>query len=250
MQDIADPVRGIENNGGLYGERHGWYLPGYPDSSWRTTTLPASNAVSGTAWYRTTFNLHIPKVDDASLGLTIGDASTPQDSGDYRALIFVNGWNMGQYIADVGPQHTFVVPNGVLNPDGHNTLAIAVTSNGGAGNGLEKVVLTNLGTVRGGVPVTMNDSPGWNAATYGSPKVPNDVTAEGVTSTVSNPAEGGSSFTVTGTVDNASGPAATGVTASLDLPTGWTATPQGSDRNRHAGARRIEHVKLDGDDPE
>ena len=227
-EDIADPVRGIENNGGLYGERHGWYLPGYPDSGWRTTTLPASNAVSGTAWYRTTFNLNIPKVDDASLGLTIGDASTPQDSGDYRALIFVNGWNIGQYIADVGPQHTFVVPNGVLNPDGHNTLAIAVTSNGGAGNGLEKVVLTNLGTVRGGVPVTMNDSPSWNAATYGSPKVPNDVTAEGVTSTVSNPAEGGSSFTVTGTVDNASGPAATGVTASLDLPTGWTATPQGS----------------------
>ncbi len=38
---------------------------------------------------------------------------------------------MGQYIADVGPQHTFVIPNGVLNPDGHNTLAIAVTSDGG-----------------------------------------------------------------------------------------------------------------------
>ena len=29
-EDIADPVRGPVNNGGLYGERAGWYLPGYP----------------------------------------------------------------------------------------------------------------------------------------------------------------------------------------------------------------------------
>src|SRR5664280_145734 len=44
----------------------------------------------------------------------------------YRALIFVNGWNLGQYINDVGPQHTFVLPNGILDPNGTNTLAIAV----------------------------------------------------------------------------------------------------------------------------
>ncbi|HEX3830798.1 MAG TPA: beta-galactosidase, partial [Solirubrobacteraceae bacterium] len=158
-EDIADPVRGPINNGGLYGERAGWYLPGYPDRGWRTATVPASSASPGTTWYRTTFRLRIPQADDASLGLTIGDPSVPRSSGDYRALIFVNGWNMGQYIADVGPQHTFVVPNGVLDPDGQNTLAIAVTSDGGPGNGLERVALTNLGTVRGGVPLTLDDSP-------------------------------------------------------------------------------------------
>ena len=76
-------------------------------------------------------------------------------------LIFVNGWNIGQYIANVGPQHTFVVPNGILDPHGSNTLALAVTSNGGAGNALEKVALTNLGTVRGGVPLTLVQSPGF-----------------------------------------------------------------------------------------
>ena len=158
-EDIADPARGVENNGGLYGERHGWYLPGYPDGIWATARVPATTAMSGTSWYRTTFNLHVPKVDDASLGITIGDPSTPQSSANYRALIFVNGWNMGQYIANVGPQHTFVIPNGVLNPDGHNTLALAVTSDGGPGNGLEKVALTNLGTVRGGVPVQIDRAP-------------------------------------------------------------------------------------------
>ncbi len=115
----------------------------------------------GTSWYRTTFRLDVPPEDDASLGVTIGDPSTPRSSANYRALIFVNGWNMGQYIANVGPQHTFVVPNGVLDPHGENTLAIAVTSDGGPGNGLERVALTDLGTVRGGVPLTLDDSPGY-----------------------------------------------------------------------------------------
>jgi hypothetical protein len=68
---------------------------------------------------------------------------------------------MGQYIANVGPQHTFVVPTGVLNPHGANTLAIAVTSDGGAGNGLEQVALTNIATVRGGVAVPVDESPGY-----------------------------------------------------------------------------------------
>ena len=82
-------------------------------------------------------------------------------SGAYRVLIFVNGWNMGQYIGDVGPQHTFAVPNGILDPRGVNTLALAVTSNGGAANALERVTLTNLGTVRGGAPLTLVNSPGF-----------------------------------------------------------------------------------------
>ena len=153
--------------------------------------MPATTAMSGTAWYRTTFDLHVPAADDASLGLTIGDPSTPQAAANYRALIFVNGWNMGQYIADVGPQHTFVIPNGVLNPDGRNTLAIAVTSNGGPGNGLEKVSLTNLGTVRGGVPVQMDRAPSWNPATWGAPAHPSVVTMEGFTGNAATPTHGG-----------------------------------------------------------
>ena len=152
-EDLADPVRGPENNGGLYGERHGWYLPGYPDGDWSTDDRARQHGDVGHRVVPDYVQPGHPAVDDASLGLTIGDPSSPRSTADYRALIFLNGWNMGQYIANVGPQHTFVIPNGVLNPDGQNTLAIAVTSDGGPGNGLEKVALTNLGTVRGGVPV-------------------------------------------------------------------------------------------------
>ena len=141
--------------------------PAIPTATGRTTTVPAASAMSGTAWYRTTFSLNIPRSTTRRSGLTIGDPSSPRSAADYRALIFVNGWNMGQYIANVGPQHTFVIPNGVLNPDGQNTLALAVTSDGGPGNGLEKVALTNLGTVRGGVPVQMDRSPSLERAHVG-----------------------------------------------------------------------------------
>jgi beta-galactosidase GanA len=160
-ESLADTVRGPLNNGGLFGERNGWSLPGFPDSGWQTRPVPDPTVTTGTSWYRTTFTLNVPAGDDASLGLTIGDPTRPRSGGQYRVLIFVNGWNMGQYAGAIGPQHTFVLPNGVLNPNGQNTLALAVTSAGGAGDSLEGVGLTTLGLARGGVPVTLDASPGF-----------------------------------------------------------------------------------------
>jgi beta-galactosidase GanA len=154
-ESIVDTSRGPLNNGGLFGERNGWYLPGFADSGWATHPVPDTTAPAGTSWYRTTFNLSVPSGHDASLGLTIGDPATPRTTRHYRVLIFLNGWNLGQYISDVGPQHTFVLPNGILNPTGQNTLALAVTSDGGSANALEGVRLTNLHTVLGGVPVAV-----------------------------------------------------------------------------------------------
>ncbi|HSR98754.1 MAG TPA: beta-galactosidase [Kofleriaceae bacterium] len=158
-ESIADTVRGPLNNGGLSGERNGWHLPGFPDGGWATRPVPDTAAVAGTAWYRTQFSLSVPAGHDASLGIAIGDPDVRASGGAYRVLIFVNGWNMGQYIGNVGPQHTFIVPSGILDPRGANTLALAVTSNGGAADRLEKVTLTNLGTVRGGVPLSLVNSP-------------------------------------------------------------------------------------------
>ena len=71
---------------------------------------------------RTDVTLNLPQGQDTSLGLTITD----DPSRKYRAEIFVNGWDMGNYVNYVGPQHSFPVPNGVLNPHGNNTIAIAV----------------------------------------------------------------------------------------------------------------------------
>jgi beta-galactosidase GanA len=154
-EDIADPVRGVVNNGGLYGERMGWHLPGLSASNWETVKVPDSRATAGTVWYRTQFDLAVPPGHDASLGLTIGDPRTLRSAGRYRVLLFVNGWQMGQFIAHIGPQRTFVIPNGILDPRGPNTLALAVTSDGQPGSGLETVALVDLGTVRGGVPLEL-----------------------------------------------------------------------------------------------
>ena len=151
-----DPVRGPLNNGGLYGERHGWHLPGFADGGWRETALPHAGKRQGVTWYRTGFKLAVDSGVDASIGLRLTD----DPSRAYRAQIFLNGWNMGQYINDVGPQHTFVLPNGVLRTRGSNTLALAVLSDGTTPAGPGRVELTLLGSAAGGVPVAPVDSPG------------------------------------------------------------------------------------------
>ncbi|WP_370175579.1 glycoside hydrolase family 35 protein [Sphingobium abikonense] len=158
-EELADPVRGVANNGGLYGERMGWHLPGFNDSAWAKASVPGQQATAGTSWFRTAFTLSVPKGQDATIGLSIGDPDTPRSPVRYRVLIFVNGWNMGQFIAHVGPQRTFPIPEGILNHRGENHVALAVTSDGAPGDALESVRLVTLRNVKGGLPVQMVAAP-------------------------------------------------------------------------------------------
>ncbi len=158
---IADVVRGPMNNGGLYGEREGWYLPGKPaGAGWTTAQVTAPPPAPGTYWLRTAFKLDLPKQHDIQLGLAFGDTGRARSERENRALIFVNGWNMGQFIAHIGPQRTFVIPPGILNPNGENTIALAVTTDGKPENALEPVRLVNLRSARGGVPLEIMPAPG------------------------------------------------------------------------------------------
>ncbi|WP_320775041.1 beta-galactosidase [Streptomyces sp. CRN 30] len=144
----ADPERGVLNNGGLHGERAGWHLPGYDDAEWTETAAPHGGARQGETWYRTGFRLAVPAGVDASFGLVLEDAGKGRA---YRAQIFLNGWNIGQYVGDRdGAQHTFTLPNGVLRTRGANTLALAVLSDGTTGSGPATVRLTVLGTASTG----------------------------------------------------------------------------------------------------
>ncbi|MER8010946.1 beta-galactosidase [Streptomyces sp. NPDC094149] len=148
-EKTPDARRGPQNTGGLYGERHGWHLPEYADGSWPAGSLPRADRRQGVTWYRTTFRLAVDPGIDASVGLVLDD----DPARAYRVQIFLNGWNMGQYINDVGPQHTFVLPNGILRTRGSNTLALAVLSDGTTPSGPSDVRLTLLGAAAGGVPV-------------------------------------------------------------------------------------------------
>jgi beta-galactosidase len=158
-ETLADPVRGPLNNGGLFGERSGWSLPGFRDSTWQRVSLPASANKAGVTWYRSTTRLALPKGQDSSIALDITDDATRP----YRATIFVNGWQMGNYVNQLGPQHRFPIPTGILNPNGTNTIAIAVW-NTQAGGGLGRVSLVDLGSYRSSLRVAMVPSPGYAAA--------------------------------------------------------------------------------------
>jgi beta-galactosidase GanA len=152
-----DAVRGPLNTGGLYGERQGWHLPDFPDRGWSPVDLPHTDTRQGVAWYRTGFSLDVDSGTDASIGLTFTD----DPARAYRAQIFLNGWNVGQYANDVGPQHTFVLPNGILRTRGRNTLALAVLSDGTTPAGPALPVLTLLSAASGGTPVPPVPSPAY-----------------------------------------------------------------------------------------
>lgn len=160
-EDLADLVRGPINNGGLYGERMGWYLPvkDVAAQGWTPAHVTDAPPAPGTYWLRSNVTLDLPQDQDVQLGLQIGDPSKAQSDHVTRAIIFVNGWHIGHYIADVGPQHIFVIPPGILNGHGTNTITLAVTSDGQAKNAFEPVRFVVMGNARGGVPVELVPSP-------------------------------------------------------------------------------------------
>ncbi|AQS69763.1 beta-galactosidase [Streptomyces pactum] len=153
-----DPVRGPLNHGGLYGERWGWHLPGYDDDGWEPASFPRRDRRQGVTWYRTAFRLDVPPGIDASVGLVLDD----DPDRDYRAQVFLNGWNMGEYVnGPAGSPHTFVLPNGILRTRAAaNTLALAVLAGGDTASGPGSVRLEPLGGAAGGVPVEPVASPG------------------------------------------------------------------------------------------
>lgn len=210
-----DPVRGPLSTGGLFGERAGWSLPGYPDANWTKVTLPTTDTRPGVSWYRDDVTLNLPKDQDTSLGLTFTD----DPSRKYRATIFVNGWQLGNYVNYVGPEHSFPIPNGILNPNGRNTIAIAVWNLDGSTGGLGTVALTNYGSYASSLKVGMVNSPGYNPVKYAMPTPPSTTVTLAVPDSVSS----GQSFTATATVRvPAWEPKATNITATLQAPAGWT----------------------------
>ncbi|HVV17920.1 MAG TPA: beta-galactosidase [Pseudonocardiaceae bacterium] len=210
-----DPVRGPLSTGGLYGERAGWSLPGYPDGNWHTVSLPTTDTRAGVSWYRDDVTLNLPKGQDTSLGLTFTD----DPSRKYRATLYVNGWQLGNYVNYLGPQHSFPIPNGILNPNGRNTIAIAVWNLDGSTGGLGKVSLTDYGSYASSLKVGMVYSPGYNPVKYAMPTPPATTVSLAVPGSVS----AGQSFTATATVQvPAWASTDTGVTATLQAPAGWT----------------------------
>ena len=132
-----DKVRGVLNEGGLFGERQGWHLPSFPTSGWASRDLSEGlpNQAAGVGFFVSTFKLDIPKGLDVMLSFTFEEPL----GQPYRAFLFVNGWMMGKRVANLGlvffihivvafftelgirPQAKFPVHEGILDYHGEKS---------------------------------------------------------------------------------------------------------------------------------
>ncbi|OJJ45757.1 hypothetical protein ASPZODRAFT_68401 [Penicilliopsis zonata CBS 506.65] len=143
-----DPVRGPLNEGGLYAERMGWHLPGYPVPTTDSSTDSPLDGVAGAAgrFYLTNFTLDLPADLDVPLGLQLG---SPADTAAV-VHIYMNGYQFGHYLPHYGPQEVFPFPPGIINNRGLNTLGINLWSLTDAGAALDTVQLISYGKYRSG----------------------------------------------------------------------------------------------------
>ncbi|THU84979.1 glycoside hydrolase family 35 protein [Dendrothele bispora CBS 962.96] len=157
--NFPDKVRGVMNEGGLFGERKGWHLPGFDTSDWETRDLadglPDSSA--GVGFFVTTFNLSIPTGFDVPMSFNFEE----EFGQPYRVYMFVNGWMMGKRVGNLGPQAKFPVHEGILDYRGLNTVAVALWSMTPNVTVAPKLTLQVDGMFQGGVNVTTNN-PSWS----------------------------------------------------------------------------------------
>ena len=122
----TNPSGTLYNNGGLGGEKAGFHMPGFDDSKWAKADNLHSPA--GVTWYRARVKLNLPANQDTAFRLDINSSRFSSLGDRAQATLFVNGWNTGVYIGDRGPQTSFTIPAGFLNPNGENVISIVVAA--------------------------------------------------------------------------------------------------------------------------
>ncbi|ORY70085.1 glycoside hydrolase superfamily [Pseudomassariella vexata] len=163
-----DPVRGPMNEGGLYGERLGWHLPGFnPNSNSNSSSskFDASGPTtglskSGIRFYATDFELDLDDDLDVPLGVEL-----PSPAGTVaRVMIWINGYQYGKYVPHLGPQTRFPIPPGVINNKGKNTMVLSLWAQTEEGAKLDEVKLFSYGQYQTSFKFSQDWSylqPGW-----------------------------------------------------------------------------------------
>ncbi|KAF2197860.1 hypothetical protein GQ43DRAFT_186375 [Delitschia confertaspora ATCC 74209] len=169
-EDYRDISRGPLNEGGLYAERQGFHLPGAPTKEWKDSKGPVLDGLKGPGigFFATEFDLRLPDEYDIPLSFTFENTtSTPmlhsrapngtQGSAvpAYRVQLFVNGWQFGKYVNNVGPQTKFPVPEGIFNYHGKNYVAVSLwgldggeTKIQGLELGIDDIIWSGFGDVK------------------------------------------------------------------------------------------------------
>jgi hypothetical protein len=160
-EDYLDISRGPLNEGGLYIERQGLHLPGaIGASAWKESKGPVTDGIPapGIGFFGTTFDLNMPAGYDIPVSFTFANATSSSNGSSvpaYRAQLYINGWQYGKFVSNVGPQTNFPVPQGILEYNGTNYLGISLWGlDGGATklSGLEMrvdgMIWSGLGEVK------------------------------------------------------------------------------------------------------
>ncbi len=113
-ESYIDKSRGPLNEGGLYAERQGYHQPSPPDSAWAKSSPETGITAAGVAFYSTMFELNLPYGYDIPLNFVFGNTTMDGKTANYRALLWVNGYQFGKFVNNVGPEMKFPVPQGEL----------------------------------------------------------------------------------------------------------------------------------------
>jgi hypothetical protein len=180
-EQYIDKTRGPLNEGGLFCERKGYHLPNPPVDSgeWSVITGGPMQGFrsAGIGWYVTSFNLDMPLDYDIPIAFqftnsssselvsnsTASSTSTGSTVPAYRVQIYVNGWQFGKYVNNIGPQTKFPCPEGIWNYHGTNWVSVSLWSledDGASIGNLELVAGPVIRTGRG--PVQLVESPAWS----------------------------------------------------------------------------------------
>lgn len=158
-EQYMDKARGPLNEGGLYAERRGYHLPKPPadqlenQSPFNATTKP------GVWFFTAPMTLDLPSDNyDIPVSFVFGGVT----GGAARIQLYVNGWQFGKYVSNIGPQISFPVPEGILNYRGENWVALMIWTLEDQATQLTELRLeAGVPVLTGRAPVKLVDSPSW-----------------------------------------------------------------------------------------
>ncbi|KAJ6109649.1 Glycoside hydrolase family 35 [Penicillium sp. IBT 16267x] len=153
-EQYQDLVRGPLNEGSMYPERQGYHYPKPPNADWKVSNpVRTGLAAPGVGFYTTSFNLEIPDGWDIPMSFVFNssaDTRNVQGGPNYRCQLFVNGYQFGKYINNLGPQTSYPVPEGILNYRGTNYVAITLWAQDAEGAQLGGISLVPRAVIRSG----------------------------------------------------------------------------------------------------
>ncbi|KAF2199152.1 hypothetical protein GQ43DRAFT_433640 [Delitschia confertaspora ATCC 74209] len=126
-EDYVDEARGPRNEGGIWAERMGWHLPGAPSGNW-TSRNPVTEGMErvGVGFFAVRFKLDVEEGWDVPMSFVFNGTGNSAKGSNYRVQLFVNGWQFGKYVNNIGPQTAFPVPEGILNYRRENYVALTL----------------------------------------------------------------------------------------------------------------------------